>query len=277
MLDNLVESQNNTRSTRRGGFMLTTTVLVFSLFASGILWSLFARDLGIGGENLELSSMVAPVITEVEPPKPEPIKEVKQEQSQKSESTEITRKENIANVDEPFVPTEISSKPTTSQARPKNSSFKIGTEDYNPSSSGSTERTGRSGNSSSESTGVKNQVAKIDNETEEPPPVIAKKKEEPKVEKPRPPVSGGVLNGKATSLPKPAYPPAAKAVRASGDVSVQVTIDEKGNVISANAISGHALLKQSAENAARGAKFTPTYLSNQPVKVTGVIVYKFAM
>ncbi len=75
------------------------------------------------------------------------------------------------------------------------------------------------------------------------------------------------------SLP---YPPAAKAIRASGDVNVQVTIDEKGNVISANAVSGHALLRQAAENAARGAKFSPTLLSNQPVKVTGVIVYKFS-
>lgn len=88
-------------------------------------------------------------------------------------------------------------------------------------------------------------------------------------------ISGGVLNGKATSLPKPAYPPIAKAARASGAVNVQVTIDESGNVISASAVSGHPLLRQSAITAARQAKFRPTVLSGQPVKVTGVIVYNF--
>jgi protein TonB len=58
---------------------------------------------------------------------------------------------------------------------------------------------------------------------------------------------------------------------------VQVTLDESGNVISAHAVSGHPLLKSSAEAAARQAKFAPTMLSGQPVKVTGIIVYNFAM
>lgn len=93
---------------------------------------------------------------------------------------------------------------------------------------------------------------------------------------PRAPISGGVLNGKATSLPKPSYPAIAKAANASGTVNVQVTVDESGNVISASAVSGHPLLRQSAVSAARGAKFRPTMLSGQPVKVTGVIVYNFA-
>jgi len=88
-------------------------------------------------------------------------------------------------------------------------------------------------------------------------------------------ISGGVLNGKATSLPKPIYPAAARAVNASGAVNVQVTIDEEGNIISAAAVSGHPLLRQAAEQAARASKFAPTLLQGQPVKVTGVIVYNF--
>ncbi len=88
-------------------------------------------------------------------------------------------------------------------------------------------------------------------------------------------ISGGVLNGKAKTLVKPAYPPAAKAVRAGGAVNVQVTVDEKGDVISANAVSGHPLLRASAVQAARESKFSPTLLSGKPVKVTGVIVYNF--
>lgn len=90
-------------------------------------------------------------------------------------------------------------------------------------------------------------------------------------------ISGGVLNGKAVDLPKPAYPPAARAVRASGAVSVQVTVNEKGEVVSANAVSGHPLLRASAVQAARQAKFSPTLLSGKPVKVNGVIVYNFTL
>jgi protein TonB len=88
-------------------------------------------------------------------------------------------------------------------------------------------------------------------------------------------ISKGVVNGSAISLPRPAYPAAAKAVNATGAVNVQVTIDEEGKIISARAVSGHPLLQGSAVAAARQAKFSPTVLSGQPVKVTGIIVYNF--
>ncbi|MDX6305880.1 MAG: periplasmic protein TonB [Blastocatellia bacterium] len=92
---------------------------------------------------------------------------------------------------------------------------------------------------------------------------------------PRAPISGGVMNGRATHLVQPSYPPIAKAAHASGTVNVQVLIDENGNVVSAHATSGHPLLQTAAVNAARSSKFSPTKLSGQPVKVSGVIVYNF--
>lgn len=88
-------------------------------------------------------------------------------------------------------------------------------------------------------------------------------------------VSGGVLNGKAAILPKPTYPAAARAVRASGAVAVSVLIDIGGNVVSANAVSGHPLLRASSRIAACSARFLPTQLSGQPVNVTGVITYNY--
>jgi TonB family protein len=94
---------------------------------------------------------------------------------------------------------------------------------------------------------------------------------------PRAPISGGVLNGKATRLVQPAYPAIARAAHASGQVRVQVLVDESGNVVSATPVSGHPLLQASAAAAARQSKFSPTMLSGQPVKVTGVIVYNFVM
>lgn len=88
-------------------------------------------------------------------------------------------------------------------------------------------------------------------------------------------VSGGVLNGKAMELKKPTYPAAAKAVRAGGSVSVQVLIDEQGNMYSAASISGHPLLRRNAEIAACGSRFSPTLLEGHPVKVSGIITYNF--
>lgn len=91
---------------------------------------------------------------------------------------------------------------------------------------------------------------------------------------PSQPISGGVLNGKAISLPHPAYPPVAKAAHASGTITVQVTVDENGHVESAYAVGGHPLLLNAAVQAAYQARFPPTQLSGQPVKVMGVLTYK---
>jgi TonB family protein len=90
-------------------------------------------------------------------------------------------------------------------------------------------------------------------------------------------ISGGLLNGRAISLPKPAYPPVARQAGASGAVTVQVLVDEDGRVISAHAVNGNPLLRGAAESAARGARFSPTMLSGQPVKVSGVITYNFTL
>ncbi|HMT06993.1 MAG TPA: energy transducer TonB [Pyrinomonadaceae bacterium] len=86
---------------------------------------------------------------------------------------------------------------------------------------------------------------------------------------------GGVLNGKPSVLSKPVYPAAARAVRASGSVNVQVLIGEDGKILSATPISGHPLLRTSARHAACSSRFGPTTLSGVPVKVSGIITYNF--
>lgn len=123
-----------------------------------------------------------------------------------------------------------------------------------------------------------------ENTDDEPPPPPTPEPRETPTPRPSPTqpqgartVAGGVVNGKATNLPRPPYPAAARAVRAEGQVNVQVLIDENGNVVSASAISGHPLLRQAATSAARQAKFSPTTLSGQPVKVSGVIIYNFTL
>ena len=108
---------------------------------------------------------------------------------------------------------------------------------------------------------------------DEPPPPVVNRAPKPLLK----PVSGGVLNGKAVSLPKPNYPSAARNARAAGVVVVEVVIDETGKVISAKATSGPVLLRQAATQAAQAARFSPTMLSGQPVKISGEINYNFAL
>ena len=69
----------------------------------------------------------------------------------------------------------------------------------------------------------------------------------------------------------------AKQARIQGPVNVQILIDETGRVISAQAVKGSAMLTKAAVDAALRARFTPTKLGDDPVKVSGVIVYNFVL
>lgn len=90
------------------------------------------------------------------------------------------------------------------------------------------------------------------------------------------PVSGGVLNSRAVSLPKPVYPDDARRQRITGTVVVQVEINEQGRVVMAKAVGGPASLRGAAEDAARKARFEPVNLQGRPVRVRGVVTYNFA-
>ncbi len=115
--------------------------------------------------------------------------------------------------------------------------------------------------------------------TENPPttdnPPAKKPEEAAKSTDKKRPVSGGVLNGKAITLPKPEYPADANAGEIEGVVVINVTVDEQGNVSEAYVVSGPKALQQACLNAALQAKFSPTLLSGEPVKVTGVLVFNF--
>jgi protein TonB len=90
-------------------------------------------------------------------------------------------------------------------------------------------------------------------------------------------IISNMIASKAVSLPKPDYPIIAKQARVQGPVNVQILVDENGRVISAQAVKGNGMLFRAAEEAARRARFTPTTLNDQPVKVQGVIIYNFML
>jgi len=274
MLDNLVESSSHaSENAKRGGFLLTTLVVVFALFFGGILWSLFAKDFGIGGEDLELSNLVAPVPVADEPPPPE----VKPKVEQQKSAPDVDKRINPVQNENDAVQ-KIPDKPSAEKTNATQVRQGVKTIESDVDSNGKAPAPiDYRGPVNTDSKGIAGPggAGNEGGDADAPPP----KKETPKPTPTAPPVpkivSGGVVNGKAVNLVKPPYPPAARAVHASGTVNVQVTIDENGSVIAASAVSGHPLLKQAAEQAARASKFSPTLLSGQKVKVTGVIVYNF--
>lgn len=87
-------------------------------------------------------------------------------------------------------------------------------------------------------------------------------------------LNGGVLNGKALSLVRPKYP--SGVGRRIATVVVAVTIDEKGKVVEAKAITGEGSFRSEAVSAARYSKFPPTLVCGQPVRITGTIFYNFS-
>ncbi|MEP6924495.1 MAG: energy transducer TonB [Pyrinomonadaceae bacterium] len=87
-------------------------------------------------------------------------------------------------------------------------------------------------------------------------------------------IDGGVLNENATACEAPQFPADAKAANLkSVAAKVQVIIDEKGNVISAKPIDGHPAFGQAAAQAAMKATFRRSLIINQPVKVSGIMIF----
>lgn len=273
MLDQLVESRTDRRAGRgRRGFVVLTSGLAMVLCSGVFVWSIMAMDLSLAGSGeLELSTLVAPVpVPASEPPKPEPARPQEQRQQQNAKVEMTVRKENIARTDEfKFVPDNVSTTPNSSKSR-TNGPMVIGKMDSDATDVTIGPRNTEGNSKNNETSYVRPETKIIEDKEEKPPEMKVPEIKEVTM------VHSSIINGKATNLPKPLYSAAAIAVNAAGDVNIQVVLDEAGNVISAKAVSGHAMLRSSALDAARKAKFSPTVLNGQAVKVTGVIVYKFS-
>ena len=254
MFENLVESGSHKQDvTRKGSFILITMAVYLVIIAAGGIAGIMLATANIDQQTLELTALIAPV----------PVPQQQQKETPKPEKVVIeknvdVRRELIANVDRAdLVPKTISAKASDVPPVRKGVVTMVGSSDTNaaqPMAPGA--GTGQ----------IISGPAKVEIKDEPPPPPPPK---------PHAPISGGVLNGKAVHLVQPPYPPIARSAHASGQVVVQVLIDENGNVVAAHATSGHPLLQAAAVNAARASKFTPTKLSGQPVKVNGVIIYNF--
>jgi len=88
---------------------------------------------------------------------------------------------------------------------------------------------------------------------------------------------GALSTANAVKMVMPVYSMVAQKSNIEGRVTVDVTIDESGEVVEAKATSGHSLLRSSAEDAAARSKFKPAMFNGKPVKGKGTIVYNFSL
>ena len=265
MFNNLIESSSHrTEFKRRGSFFLFTVAGYALLFAVAGVASIYAYDAQLEkqSDQLELISFVPPELIKTPDVRPVNTPHAGGSPSGNQHVTQPTVTERIDRTDNPRnVPNNV----TTSPALPTPSNASQGSRTELPFGNGDGSNKGNGSG-----TGDGNNVVP---DIGTPPP--AQPKPEPK---PVPAVvRRDVINSAAIELPKPPYPPMAKSAGIQGSVNVQVLVDETGKVVSAKAVSGSPFLSNEAVRAAYKARFSPARIGDQPVKVSGVIVYNFIL
>jgi periplasmic protein TonB len=266
MFNNLVESDSHKEDYKRktSFFLYTLAGYAVLTLAAGVA-SIYAYDAHLENQNTEFMVLLAPSYPDQRPVRdndaPKPKAGLNDKQQVPERDVLIAR---ISDSTKP--PDKISAVGSTTPEMPPGPVALTG-RIFDPGSYGDSNGLPTPGSRSNSDNGGNRNLVKI----EEPPP--------PRVEPPPAPKKviniGSLITSHAISLPKPPYPAIAKAVHASGPVTVQILLDETGKVISARATSGHPLLQDAAVKAAYQARFSPTILTGQPVKVSGLITYNF--
>jgi len=264
MFNNLIESRSHTGEFKRRGSFLLYTVAAYGLcFVVAGVASIYAYDAHLDEQDSEVVTMLSPVDLPA-PPKAPDIHQPSPARQPNREQIADVRPVLIASINHPeLTPPPISAKPNPILPVRDGAITTIGRDQSNggpigPEGPG----TGGGGNIVAPTVVVDPGPAPPLAPTPAPVKIIHTTR---------------VMNSEALSLPKPVYPALAKQARASGTVSVQILIDEKGKVISAHALGGHPLLSGEAVRAAYQARFSPTIVGDTPVKVSGLINYNFVL
>lgn len=261
MFNNLIESSSHAREyKRRGSFLLFTTgVYAVLLLLAGVA-SIYAYDGHLDAQTTELKILTYVPLDPVEEP-PRVISDTRPTSNPRNPPTEAIRTEFIDSTSNPTnVPVDVGV--TASHVLPlPQGGARLGSVNLDPPAPSFT-----GGRGVPEGRGTT--PVSITDPPPPPPPAPAPVKVV-KISR--------VLNSEAKLLPKPAYPRLAIQIHLQGTVAVQVLIDETGKVVSAKAVSGHPVLVPEAVRAAMGARFSPTIIGEQPVKVSGVITYNYVL
>ena len=267
MFSNLIESSVDKSAFKRRSSFFLATVASYSLilFAAAVV-GVLTYDAQVEAQTTEMlvEYWIPPVDPKTEPERPREAAAPRQTRQTNApvdrNLTEAVRTEGQTSTNDPSrVPDHVGVNP--SKVPPVFGSYRRGNFNADPPSvtpdtSGCVACTGKDP-----------KVA----ETETPP--LPPKPPTPKVIR----ATSTIIMSNVIEMPKPAYPEIAKRSGIHGPVNVQILINEEGRVISAQAVSGNAMLTTAAVNAARRARFTPTKLGDSPVKVQGVITYNFVL
>lgn len=265
MFNNLIESSSHAKEyKRRGSFLLFTGATYVLLFAVTGVISIYAYDAHLETQNFEDVVLLSP--QDFAPTQTPEVVRPDRPRSTSDTNRLPERAVAMLSVNHPeVVPVGVSTEPNRNLSLPDHGTAVITGRDYNPESMGGPGHPSTGGGTRAV---TPPQVLIPD----EPPPAPTPVPAPPKILK-----VSVVLNSRALSLPPPTYPQLARNIRLQGTVIVQVLIDEQGNVLSAKATSGHPILIPEAQRAAMRARFSPTLLSGQPVKVQGAITYNFVI
>ena len=267
MFTNLIESDSHRQEFKRRSSFFLATVAAYALilFAAGIA-SIYAYDAHVEAQNTDITllSWVPPVKPIADPERPRETQPRRTTPSNAPVDPRITtpeRTERVSSVADPrSTPENIGI--AASPAPPFTGPVNITDRNVNPPGL-------PSGSQNSCVTCTGNDSGSVRVPVEEAPPVPVK----PTTQR----VTSKVLTSKAINLPQPVYPQLARQIHVGGPVVIQILVDEQGKVLSAQVMSGHPMLLSAAKEAALRARFTPTVLNGQAVKVQGVITYNFVM
>jgi protein TonB len=266
MFTNLIESQSHGKEfKRRGRFVIATAAAYTVLFFVAGIASIYAYDARVEAQTNELELLNwVPAVAPVTPQPPRDVQPVRRPPATNApvDNTARTpeRTDFVSRTDDPNrIPDGIGVK--ASDVPPITDGAVLGHRNVDPPSVAP---------SNSGDCITCNGSAPVVRVDEPPPPAQV-------VKPPTQRLPSTVLVSKAVSLPQPLYPPVARQIRAQGAVSVQILVDEQGKVVSAQAVSGNPILLSAAKEAAMRARFTPTFLNNQAVKVQGTIIYNFVL
>lgn len=264
MFTNLIESNSHTKEfKRRGSFLLFTTATYVVLFVITGVVSIYAYDARLEEQNLEVVTLISP--QDLVPDDPEVPQHTSQPKPTDHDDSNVTQRAiAMLSVNHPEVPpVGISTTPNKNKPLPESGTVIVNGIDKDATGPGN-----QGVNTGGRQIASVPQVVMVD----DPPPVPTPTPEMPKVVK-----ISHLINSEAVYLPKPPYPSLAKQIKLQGTVVIQVLIDETGKVLSAKPVSGHPMFIPESQRAAMQARFSPTTINGQPVKVSGLISYNFQM
>lgn len=265
MFNNLVECTKTKKDNKRWAyFAITSTVWTLAL-AGSIVGGIFLYDAKLD-EQLSVLTMLINPPPPPPPPPPAPANTVSKPQPSQPTTSNV--------------PTQV--KPETIESAIDIKTRPAATNLVNVSTDGLAGIDGGvpGGVAEGVAGGVFEGIVHSTGDIDVPPPKPTLTVAQPEVEKPKPSYvrrSEGVLKGNAITQIRPDYPGIARNSGVTGEVKIDITIGEDGSVIGAKVLSGHPMLLNAALGAAKQWKFNPTLLNGTPVKVQGVLTFRFTL